>query len=95
MLSNKHLIVGQNYEWKYNIQKIPYSHIKKVEIETPWTNIVSNLLDGIPFYITFKDKQNKKEIHWLKNWQTFKEALEKKWINTFFISPDNIIDNFF
>ena len=86
MLSDNSLIIGQYTKSKYNIQKIPYSNIEKIEIDTPRNNTISNMLNGTSFYIILKNKKDEKEIQWLKNWNEFIEALKKKWIDADYVS---------
>jgi len=80
MLSDKSLIIAQNTEWKYKIQKIPYANIEKIEINVPW-NIISRVFVGVCAYIALKGKDIEKEINWLKDWNIFQEALKRKWID--------------
>ena len=86
MLSDNSIIIGQYTKSKYNIQKIPYSNIEKIEVDTPRNNTISNMLNGTSFYIILKNKKDEKEIQWLKNWNEFIEALKKKWIDADYVS---------
>jgi hypothetical protein len=79
MLNDKSLIIAQNADWKYKIQKIPYANIEKIEIYIPW-NIIFRIFVGICAYITLKGKDTEKEII-LKDWEAFQEALKRKWID--------------
>lgn len=80
MLSDKSLIIAQNTEWKYKIQKIPYANIESIEINVPW-NIISRVFIGVCAYIILKGKDIEEEINWLKDWKAFQEALKRKWID--------------
>ena len=80
MLSDKSLIIAQNTEWKYKIQKIPYANIESIEINVPW-NIISRVFIGVCAYIILKGKDIEEEINRLKDWKAFQEALKRKWID--------------
>lgn len=82
------LIVWEYHKLKYNVQKIPYSNIKWVEIG------LLNIHYGLSCYITLKNKQEEKEIQWLKDWKAFIEALKRKWIDVNYIQNDSTIINF-
>ena len=82
------LIVWEYHKLKYNVQKIPYSNIKRAEID------LSSTHDGLSCYITLKNKQEEKEIQWLKDWKAFIESLKRKWIDADHIQNDSAIINF-
>ena len=82
------LIIWEYYRSKYNVQKIPYSNIKWVEIDSHW----NTLYNGFSCYITLKSKQEEKEIQWLRDWKAFIEALKRKWINANYVQDDAIVN---
>lgn len=81
------LIIWEYYKSNYNVHKIPYSNIKWIEIDLPW-KFLSNL-SGISFYIKLKNKKEEKDVSWLRNWNSFIEALKRKWIAVSYVQDDN------
>ena len=92
MLWEDSLILWEYYKSKYNVQKIPYSNIKRIEIDLPW-KLISNL-SGTSFYIKIKNKKEEKVVLWLRDWNAFIEALKRKWIEASYAQDDNAIVNF-
>lgn len=78
------LIIWEYYKSKYNVQKIPYSNIEWIKIDLAW----GLSLSGTPFYIKLKNKKEEKEVLWLKDWNAFFQALNRKWINADFVQND-------
>lgn len=84
MLWNDSLIIWEYKQSKYNVHKISYLNIEKIEI------VILSENDSC-FYIKLKNQQLKEAFYWLKDWNAFMNALKMKGINAHFVSSDKMI----
>ena len=90
MLEDDQLVIAQNSKSTYNIQKIPYSNIEKIEVDTPGSSIIS-IISSSTFYIKLKNRKNEKSVHGLKDWDGFFKAVKRKRVDAYFTSSNEVI----
>lgn len=85
-LDNEKMFISKHHDGKYETLNIKYQDIEGIEIVIVEEN-------NTCIYIKLKNQKLKEAIYWIKDWNSFMNAIKMKWINAYFVSSDEIISN--
>lgn len=85
-LDNEKMFISKCHDGKSETLNIKYQDIEQIEVV-----IVEK--DNTCIYIKLKNQKLKEAFYGLKDWNAFMNAIKQKWINTHFVSSDEIISD--